>query len=472
MQQVVINVRMRSFLFLLLLSALLCLPARAEDEQNYIIQVEEPIEEKWILDGLEPVYEAAGLYRTGDQSIVDALAAEEALTVCEPDHDVVLFDLQEELETLRGEEWTRAMLGADYAASQGLYGEGVKIALIDSGIRPDFAEQTGAAVAQGVNVLESGEEERKDTSDSIGHGTFAASIIASAAGIAPRAEIIPFKCFDSKHTEVSYVVSAIYTAVDDYHCDIMNLSLGTTDDSLTLRGAIAHAYENGVMMIAASGNLEPGTVTTGDDAPYYPAAYDEVISVGAVSAKKQIARFSVQNQSVWITAPGVNVKGLSRTGTSMLTGSGTSYAAPFVTAAAALAVEADPSLTPAELMGLFRDTAEDVGDEGFDSAYGYGVMNLGLLLARVRNDSTSPVLSLCDGTLCVSVARPGLGTDCELLLARYERSGRFAGVMTLAKSRGLYALNNSPLPEIGEKSFTVFAVEKDTFAPLHVARKQ
>jgi len=452
----------------LLLLLLVGFGVAASEETWYLFQAEESAGEE-LLSRAEPVWASAGIYRTSDVSLLRELERAHVLDCYCVDADVTLFDFGEDVELLRSEEWSRAMLGADYASDSGLSGQGVRIALIDSGLRPDFSELTGAKVTPGINfIAEEGSEARGDTSDSVGHGTFVASIIASdLLGLAPGAELIPLKCFDGQKGSISNIVAAIYAAVDVYGCDVINLSLGTTTDNPLLEAAAAHAFEQGVILVAASGNLTGGKSSTGSDALYYPAAYDSVIGVGAVDAGKNIASFSVQNESVWIAAPGDGVTGLSRTGVSYRTGNGTSYASPFVAAAAALAKEADPALTPGAFMGLLQATAEDIGEAGWDSAYGYGVLNLGLLLAKARGDSDSIILTLCEDTLCLSVYQADPGTDYQLLLAFYDEDGRFAGVTYLmeAGSAGECVMSNYALPGI-VGPFSLFTVESGAFVPL------
>ena len=88
--------------------------------------------------------------------------------------------------------------------------------------------------------------------------------------------------------------------------------------------------------------------------------------------EKAISYFSYQNDSVYITAPGQGLHGLGiASGTTYVTGQGTSYAAPMVSAAAALALSVRPELTPAEFRDLLRDTAEDLGEAGWDTVYGH-----------------------------------------------------------------------------------------------------
>ena len=118
--------------------------------------------------------------------------------------------------------------------------------------------------------------------------------------------------------------------------------------------------------------LDPGQSSTGDDALQYPAAYPEVIGVGAIQLSGQVASFSRQNAGVFLTAPGQDLYGLSTAGPDAYkAGSGTSYAAPMVSAAAAVALGLDPDLTAEQVGTLLRETTEDLGEPGYDWTYGW-----------------------------------------------------------------------------------------------------
>jgi subtilisin family serine protease len=119
------------------------------------------------------------------------------------------------------------------------------------------------------------------------HGTRVADIIAGihgngigVDGIAPDAAIVSIKVFDSNgDCTIADLNTAIYKAVNDYNCDIINLSLGSENNSTALRTAIQYALSNGVIVVAASGNdADKGNPIM------YPASYDGVISVGAAGA--------------------------------------------------------------------------------------------------------------------------------------------------------------------------------------------
>ena len=265
--------------------------------------------------------------------------------------------------------WDLSMIQAELAYRVGCLGQGVRVGVIDSGIRADHGDLAGNVLA-GYNYV----DENTDTRDTLGHGTFVSGIIAALddesgmTGIAPRAQLIPLKCFAGKTTSVSYICRAIYGAVDDFDCDVINLSLGFAEDSRALETAVDYAAGKGVIMVAAAGNYSGETL-------YYPAAYDSVIGVGAVNEKGVVSSSSQHNSSVFLTAPGVDVKSTGISG-GYVYGSGTSYAVPYVTAAVAVMKSVWGELSPQQAMDVLSASASDRGEPGYDPYYGYGILNL------------------------------------------------------------------------------------------------
>ena len=270
---------------------------------------------------------------------------------------------------------------------QGLTGKGVKIGIIDSGAYAEH-EDLQEANLQGANFI--GEDEETFADDQIGHGTFVTGIIAAdpnngkgIVGIAPDAEIYAYRAFSGNEGSVLTVLDALAQALAD-GCQIINLSMGTPKNSQKLFAGIQKAQEAGVLVIAAVGNGNYGITTT-----LYPAGYEGVIGVGSVNQQLERSSFSQTNESVFVMAPGQELTSLSNadpTGyVSGKTGSGTSYAAPIVTALAALALEYDPNLTPAEIAEMLRLTATDLGETGYDTSYGYGLVNAAALIEGLQS---------------------------------------------------------------------------------------
>lgn len=156
--------------------------------------------------------------------------------------------------------------------------------------------------------------------DNSGHGTHVSGIIANAV---PSTKIMPIKVIEEKKGNLSNVIRGIKYAVDN-DADIINFSIGTTEESKSLKTAINYGLKNGVTMIAAAGN-------SGDSTPYYPAAYDKVIAVGATNSNGE--KLSKSNYGKWVNiyAPGQNILS-SSPGNKYEYKSGTSQAAAVVTA--------------------------------------------------------------------------------------------------------------------------------------------
>lgn len=207
----------------------------------------------------------------------------------------------------------------------------------------------------------------------------------------------------------------------DKPVDVINLSLGSPNigSDQTLADAVAEAYAAGVVLVAAAGN-------NGDSAPFYPAAYEEVISVAAVDITATRAYYSNFGSSIEIAAPGgsfeydfnfdgtsskmrpdgvwstisfFNSESYSVNDYALMMG--TSMATPHVAAAAALVKAAlieknnlKPDLKdqPDQIRQILRETAIDLGVEGRDDSYGHGLLNVYAAMEQARQVESGPVL--------------------------------------------------------------------------------
>lgn len=359
--------------------------------------------------GVEPVSAAHGVYRADTLAEVYAFTSEAYLEYVTPDYAMQSHAVPNDPGYTGGNAWHLGMLDMDYAWEKGVTGADVRLGIVDSGVNRNHEDFVGAAVRPGAYFPQGsdtgytpGTQDPTDPNDPTkpanAHGTFVAGLIAAAAnngkgtaGVAPGVELVPLVAFAGGTTYLSAVVKAIYASVDvpEYRCDVLNMSLGIYKDKplsngsfpniMALDRAVAYAHENGVILVASSGN-DYGTMLS------YPAAYDCVIGVGAVRKDGTRAAFSQYNASVDVAAPGEGVYSLSySSNTEYSTGSGTSYAAPQVAAAAALALEIDPTLTPARLTQLMEATAKDAGPAGRDDQYGYGLLDVSAFLRAVAN---------------------------------------------------------------------------------------
>ena len=361
------------------------------------------------------------------------------------------------------DKWDLALVQADAAFESGHLGQGVRVGVLDSGVNPHA--EIADRLLPGRNCIN--EEPGDDTADNYGHGTLVAGLIAGSGGnghlgAAPGAEIVPLKITDGKALAVSAVCRGIYSAIDDYGCRVLNLSLGVTSEYKALAEAVAYAEEQGVLIVSAVGN-------NGTRGICFPAAYDTVVGVGALDREGSVYYRSNHNASVFLTAPGVNVKTAGHRG-GYVTASGTSFAVPYVSAAAAVLLSIDDSLAPAELRQLLADTATDKGKVGWDEDYGYGILNLSGCVAALtgeKEEATAPCAFTSASTL-----RNDTGDDIEAtyLLAEYDENGLCLSVklwpLTLPAGGSV-----TIQPPDKDSFYGQFVYETATMTPLAEARK-
>lgn len=298
------------------------------------------------------------------EEYITCISHNREVTLIESKMPIVPFSVPE--DTLYQHQWQLQLIHADSAWDLESYGNDIRVAVIDSGCYAH--DDLKNNLLQGKNYIEG----TTDVTDNNGHGTHVSGIIAAEmnnvgiAGVAPKAKIVPLKCFDpSQKTYVDDVLDAIYDAVDVYGCKVINMSWGMPGGDPLLKEALDYAYEKGVILVASVGN-------EGTDVLYYPAAYDNVIGVGSVDENKEKSYFSQYNTSVTVVASGEWVKSTYKDGTyqEMI---GTSQAAPMITGIAAAVLSMNEKMTPAAFKELLVETAEDLGTEGYDTRFGYGL---------------------------------------------------------------------------------------------------
>ena len=366
-------------------------------------------------------------------------------------------------------QWNLDLIRAEDAFRRGCLGQGVRIGVVDSGVNPHQA--LSERRLPGRNCIE-GAADETDTADNYGHGTAVAGLIAGAGdhgyiGVAPAAELVPLKVTDGKSFKVSALCRAIYAGVDDFDCDVLNLSLGVTGTYESLREAVDYAEERGVLLVAAAGNNGKTTL-------YYPAAYDSVISVGSVDRDGYIDSSSTHNDSVLLTAPGVEVRSTSASGSYSLY-KGTSFAVPQVVGAAAVALGIDGTLTPEDLRQLLAETAADRGDEGRDDYYGCGILNVEAGVIALAGEyeppePEDPALP-CAFTLASRLRNySDEDVNCTYILAEYDEAGRCLGVRSWTYTVPAWGFVDITPPEENTRCGQ-FACEAATMTPLAKARK-
>lgn len=229
-------------------------------------------------------------------------------------------------------------------------GDGVVVAVVDTGVDAGHPQLRDGRVLTGTDLLSEPEGAHVDC---MSHGTAVASIVAAAqvagigfVGLAPRAEILPIRVAEQDSgTESGSEIppdrfaEAIRWAAD-HDADVVNLSIVFYQDHPEIAAAVDHARGEGVVVVAAVG---PPPQEAGVDLTPYPAAYPGVIGVGGFGLDDQRTPVltSYLGPEVDLLAPGEAVTGAAAGG-GHLSLQGSSFAAPFVSGAAALLLAADP----------------------------------------------------------------------------------------------------------------------------------
>ena len=259
------------------------------------------------------------------------------------------------------------------------YGKNVVVAVIDTGIDIDHPDFAGRIISKSYNS-HTNQTGTAYVRDDYGHGTHVSGILAGMindtaglCGVAPQAEIMTIKAnipAAPGYFEQSSLLRGVNYAVEN-GAQVINMSLGrpygSGADQLE-RTVIANAVMNGVTVICAAGNYNPGYVS-------YPAAYPETIAVSAIRWDGLFdISYSNYGPEVDIAAPGTSIYSTVRGG-GYDYNSGTSMASPCVSGAAALVLSQHPEYTPDQVRNALCQTARDTGELGKDIFYGYGIVN-------------------------------------------------------------------------------------------------
>lgn len=350
-------------------SQLLSVTADASTTEKYVISAR-----SYAVGGLQATY--GGERVDGENLLTDveltgsearSLSRKPGVLTVEKDIELTGDTAEETNEATR--QWNLDAIGVTAGGEQTQPARRVKIAIIDSGI-----SYTGDIFAEeSINLTDDGNENPL-FNDASGHGTAVAGIICAAdddigiTGINPNAAIYSAKVLDSENkSPLSRILQGIYWAIEN-EVDIINMSFGTDVDSEILHNAVRDAYEAGILLIASSGNTAGGNVK-------YPAAYSEVIAVGATDPSGEIWANTSVGAELELLAPGEKILTSGFLGGTLGT-SGTSVAAAQVTGVASLLMQRDASKSADFIRALLSASAKRVGDFGLiDYAYASEIYN-------------------------------------------------------------------------------------------------
>ncbi|MFE9768563.1 S8 family serine peptidase [Streptomyces sp. NPDC005808] len=287
-------------------------------------------------------------------------------------------------DDVQSQQWYLSAMRADEMWKVST-GEGVKVAVIDSGVNPDTPSLQGQVLVDEVPKTVA----YHPTEDYDGHGTSMAELIAGTGaggglkGLAPGAEIVPYRIAfgdlkDETEIENAPIPAEAIRAAADTDAKIISMSFGNPYFDPDEEAAIKYAQSKGKLMFASVGNEAETKNFIG-----YPAAYKYVVGVAASDESGKVGEFSEHGNYVDLAAPGLDVPiWCDATFRSYCDGEGTSMATAIASASAALIWSAHPDWTANQVLGSLIDTAGRDWPENKPSIYlGYGLVRPRMVLA-------------------------------------------------------------------------------------------
>ncbi len=286
-------------------------------------------------------------------------------------------------DSVRADEWHLGTLDVSEAWTYA-QGAGVTVAVIDSGVDSDHPDLEGQ-VLPGLDLVNS---KGDGDTDLVGHGTTVSGIIAGrnddtagVVGIAPKAKILPVRVLDedNRYGDALIVAQGVRWAVD-HGARVINLSLGGNGSSAALAAALDYAFAKDVVVVACTGN----TSASSSGGVWYPAREPGVLAVAGMERDgTTLWSGSITGKETVVTAPATQLVG-ANTGGDYWKVQGTSFAAPMVSATAALIRSRWPDMPAGEVINRIIRTAKDKGAAGRDALFGFGLVDpVGALTAPI-----------------------------------------------------------------------------------------
>ena len=274
----------------------------------------------------------------------------------------------------------------------------VIIAILDTGIDSTHPELFSKLVP-GWNVYGN----NSDTADIQGHGTAVAGTAAASsnngAGVASVAwgcRLMPVRIADNTGLASYSTIASGLTWAADHGARVANISYNVTG-SRTVSSAAKYFQARGGVVVSAAGNQ--GSTTSVNDDPY-------ILTVGATDSSDNLFSWSNRGKNLDLVAPG-NVF-TTLLGGQYGVGGGTSFASPIVAGTAALVLSVNPNLTPLQVQDILKSQADDLGDTGWDTTFGWGRINVSRALAGTVSTNGGP---LDTSPPTITITSPGDGSS-------------------------------------------------------------
>jgi hypothetical protein len=308
------------------------------------------------------------LVRTNDEAaLISHISNSTSARYAEPNR--VIRALYSPNDPFYSTQWGPGQINTDKAWDVENGDKNITIAIIDTGVDYTHEDLSDNYVSGGHDWVNND----SDPMDDNGHGTHCAGIAAATmdngkgiAGIA-QVNILAEKVLHSDGWGTDWDVAQAITHAADNGVNIISMSLGDESYSRILNDACQYGWDNGCLIVAASGNEYDRGVS-------HPAACDTVIAVGATDMTNQRCAFSNWGPELELVAPGNGILSCVPPNEYMLS-SGTSMAAPHVAGVAALIWSMYPGFTNQGIRDRLNQTASDLGTYGWDEYYGWGLVD-------------------------------------------------------------------------------------------------
>jgi subtilisin family serine protease len=323
---------------------------------------------RWRLDG-----------GTAVPDMIRALTREQQIAGAQP---LYLYELSQDMSgstsgLVNGDQYAPEKLGLPEAHRLAT-GNRVLVGVIDSGVDAAHPDLAGAV----VDNLDAANDNAPHA-----HGTGMAGAIAahrSMLGTAPRVGLLTVRAFSTRSNSADGTTFNIIRGLDwavERGARVINMSFAGPNDP-RLRDALARVAKKGVVLVAAAGNAGP------QSPPLYPAADPNVIAVTATDMDDKLFSGANRGNHIAVAAPGVDILAPSVSGAYQFT-TGTSVASAQVSGIAALLIERNPSLTPADVRRILTRTAKALGPRGSERDFGSGLVDAYQAVSSARSSGAT-----------------------------------------------------------------------------------
>jgi subtilisin family serine protease len=402
--------------------------------------------------------------RPVDQALAE-LRADPSVAIAEPNYRVELADEGGTTavavdDALTGDQYSLDRMRVRDAWTRTTGASNV-IAVLDTGVQLNHPDLAGRLVA-GTDIVNGDSSPADDN----GHGTWVSGIIVAkandgygVAGISWSDKVMPVKVMDGEGTgSTADLMEGIRWAAD-HGADVINMSVGGFPWSQLVQDAVNYAWGKGAVLVGAAGNNRR-------EETYYPASFDNVVSVSATQPQDEFSNWSSWGPKVDVSAPGSSVLTTNCYSCTYADHdswgphtyiSGTSFATPNTAGVVALIMARYPTYTPSQVVSRLKSTVDDLGYDGWDNRYGNGRINAFRAVGGSVGQPSLPSADSRESNNSLSTARKiNLATttrpsiypagDVDWFAVDAPRAGRIDVRVTGVVDSRAYPWNKSPIP--------------------------